>query len=33
MKPVVANDNDSTSIAHSIKKLAKETKNMKKAFT
>jgi hypothetical protein len=32
-KPAVANDYDSTSIAHSIKKLAKETKNLKKAFT
>jgi hypothetical protein len=33
-KPAVANDYDSTSIVHSIKKkLAKETKNLKKAFT
>jgi hypothetical protein len=32
MKPAVANNIDSTSIAHSIEKLAKETKNLKKAF-
>jgi hypothetical protein len=32
-KAAVANDNDSASIAQSIKKLAKDTKNMKKAFT
>jgi hypothetical protein len=30
-KPAVANDNDSASIGLSIKKLAKETKNLKKA--
>jgi hypothetical protein len=30
-KPAVANDNDSASIVLSIKKLAKETKNLKKA--
>jgi hypothetical protein len=29
----VANDNDSASIVQSIKKLAKDTKNLKKAFT
>jgi hypothetical protein len=29
----IANDDDSTSIAQSIKKLAKDTKNLKKAFT
>jgi hypothetical protein len=29
----VANDDDSASIAHSIKKLAKDMKNLKKAFT
>jgi hypothetical protein len=33
MKLAVVNDNSSASIAHSIKKLAKETKNLKKAFT
>jgi hypothetical protein len=33
MKAAVANDNDSASIAQSIKKLAKDTKNLKKAFT
>jgi hypothetical protein len=33
MKVAVANDDDSTSIAQSIKKLAKDTKNLKKAFT
>jgi hypothetical protein len=33
MKSAVANDDDSASIAHSIKKLAKHTKNLKKAFT
>jgi hypothetical protein len=32
-KQAVANNNDSTSIVHSVKKLAKETKNLKKAFT
>jgi hypothetical protein len=29
----VAKDNESTSIAQSVKKLAKDTKNLKKAFT
>jgi hypothetical protein len=29
----VANNNNSASIAQSIKKLAKDTKNLKKAFT
>jgi hypothetical protein len=33
MKAAVANDDDSTSIVQSIKKLAKDTKNLKKAFT
>jgi hypothetical protein len=34
MKATIANDDDSaTSIAQSIKKLAKDTKNLKKAFT
>jgi hypothetical protein len=33
MKAAVANDNNSASIAQSIKKLAKDTKNLKKAFT
>jgi hypothetical protein len=32
-KAAVANDDDSASIAQSIKKLAKDTKNLKKAFT
>jgi hypothetical protein len=32
-KAGVTNDNDSASIAQSIKKLAKDTKNLKKAFT
>jgi hypothetical protein len=32
-KPAVANDDDSTSFVQSIKKLAKDTKNLKKAFT
>jgi hypothetical protein len=32
-KLAVANDNDSASIAQSIKKLTKDTKNLKKAFT
>jgi hypothetical protein len=32
-KAAVANDDDSTSIVQSIKKLAKDTKNLKKAFT
>jgi hypothetical protein len=32
-KATVANDNDSASIAQSIKKLTKNTKNLKKAFT
>jgi hypothetical protein len=29
----VTNDDNSTSIVHSVKKLTKETKNLKKAFT
>jgi hypothetical protein len=33
MKLADANDDDSASIVHGIKKLAKETKNLKKAFT
>jgi hypothetical protein len=33
MKVAVANDDNSASIAQSIKKLAKDTKNLKKAFT
>jgi hypothetical protein len=33
MKAAVANDNDSASIVQSINKLAKDTKNLKKAFT
>jgi hypothetical protein len=33
MKAAIANDNDSASIVQSIKKLAKDTKNLKKAFT
>jgi hypothetical protein len=33
MKAAIANDKDSASIAQSIKKLAKDTKNLKKAFT
>ncbi len=33
MKVAIANDDDSASIAQSIKKLAKDTKNLKKAFT
>jgi hypothetical protein len=33
MKTAVAKDDDSTSIVHSIKKLAKDTKNLNKAFT
>jgi hypothetical protein len=32
MKAAIANDDDSASIAQSIKKLAKDTKNLKKAF-
>jgi hypothetical protein len=32
-KAAAANDNKGTSIAQSIKKLAKDTKNLKKAFT
>jgi hypothetical protein len=32
-KSAVAKDVDSASIAHSVKKLAKDTKNLKKAFT
>jgi hypothetical protein len=32
-KQAVTNDNDSTSIAHSIKELAKEIKNLKKDLT
>jgi hypothetical protein len=32
-KAAVGNDNNSTSIVQSIKKLAKDTKNLKKAFT
>jgi hypothetical protein len=32
-KAAVPNDDDSASIAQSIKKLAKDTKNLKKAFT
>jgi hypothetical protein len=32
-KAAVANDDDSASIAQSVKKLAKDTKNLKKAFT
>jgi hypothetical protein len=32
-KLAATNDNDSTSIVHSIKKLPMETKNLKKAFT
>jgi hypothetical protein len=32
-KMAVGKDNDSASIVHSIKKLAKDTKNLKKAFT
>jgi hypothetical protein len=32
-KAAVTNDDESTSIAHSIKKHAKDTKNLKKAFT
>jgi hypothetical protein len=32
-KAAIANDDDSTSIAQSVKKLAKDTKNLKKAFT
>jgi Skp family chaperone for outer membrane proteins len=31
-KPAVTNDDDSTSIAQSIRKLAKDTKNLKKVF-
>jgi hypothetical protein len=33
MKAAIANDDDSTSNVQSIKKLAKDTKNLKKAFT
>jgi hypothetical protein len=33
MKAAVTNDDDSTSIAQSVKTLAKDTKNLKKAFT
>jgi hypothetical protein len=33
MKTAVGKDNDSAKIVHSIKKLAKDTKNLKKAFT
>jgi hypothetical protein len=33
IKAAVANDNDSASSVQSIRKLAKETKNLKKAFT
>jgi hypothetical protein len=33
MKVTIANDDDSASIAQSIKKLTKDTKNLKKAFT
>jgi hypothetical protein len=33
MKAAIAHDDDSASIAQSIKKLAKDTKNLKKAFT
>jgi hypothetical protein len=33
MKTAVVKDDDSTSIVHSIKKLAKDTKNLNKAFT
>jgi hypothetical protein len=29
----VAKDNESTRVVHSIKKLVKDTKNLKKAFT
>jgi hypothetical protein len=32
-KAAIANDDDSASIARSVKKLAKDTKNLKKAFT
>jgi hypothetical protein len=32
-KAAVANDDNSASIAQSVKKLAKDTKNLKKAFT
>jgi hypothetical protein len=32
-KVAIANDDDSASIAQSVKKLAKDTKNLKKAFT
>jgi hypothetical protein len=33
MKTAVTNDDNSASIAQSVKKLAKDTKNLKKAFT
>jgi hypothetical protein len=33
MKAAVAKDDDSASIVHGIKRLAKDTKNLKKAFT
>jgi hypothetical protein len=32
-KAAIPNDHDSTSIVQSIKKLAKDTKSLKKAFT
>jgi hypothetical protein len=32
-KPAVINNDYSTSIVHSVKKLSKETRNLKKSFT